>query len=85
MCRFTLPFFVASSCAKFCNLHPLHIDSYMLTIGRHKYLPDSACTQEESRMYRISMDAILFLETIVRFHSYTHYHVLHMGRDTLVF
>jgi len=32
-------------------------------------------------MYRISMDAILFLETIVHLYSYTRYKVLHMGRS----
>jgi hypothetical protein len=31
-------------------------------------------------MRRISMDNILFLETIVHFHSYTRYKGLHLGR-----
>jgi hypothetical protein len=38
------------------------------------------CDQREPRMYRISMDTVLFLETIVHFHSYMHYTHLSKGR-----
>jgi hypothetical protein len=46
-----------------------------------QYYPDSACIQREVRAYRISVDTLLFLETIVHFHGYTCYKALHTGRQ----
>jgi hypothetical protein len=45
-----------------------------------QYCPDSACVQREVRAYRISVDTLLFLETIVHFHGHTRYEALHTGR-----
>jgi hypothetical protein len=38
---------------------------------------------ESPGTYRISMDTILFLKTIVHFHSYERYKVLHTGRKVI--
>jgi tetratricopeptide (TPR) repeat protein len=48
-----------------------------------QYLPDSACVQREARIHRVSLDTILFLETIVHFYSYTRYTALHPGRELI--
>jgi hypothetical protein len=54
----------------------------VLAIGEAQYYPDSACIQREVRAYHISVDTLLFLETIVHFHGYTCYKALHTGRQS---
>jgi hypothetical protein len=74
------------------RFRPPHVPKFVfsaLFLRRHRaacnYLKtqcslDSGWIRRESRTYRILMDAILFLETIVHFHSYARYKVLHTGR-----
>jgi hypothetical protein len=52
---------------------PLRNESMRRLRRYHKaqYSPDSGCIQREPRIYHISMDTILFLETVVRSHNYS--------------
>jgi hypothetical protein len=70
-----------SLCARVCNLYSFlaKAHSYTLAIERHSVLQTRNVTRESPRTYRISMGTILFLETIVHFHSYEHYKVFHTG------
>jgi hypothetical protein len=45
-------------------------------------LTDQRCIQRVPRIYRISVDIILFLQDVVYFGSYPRYVLLHMGRGS---
>jgi hypothetical protein len=67
-----------SPCAKLCDsacFLQRHRAAYFLSKGT--VFSKLGMAPKRFPMYRISMDTVPFLETIVYFHSYTHYKVLH--------